>query len=279
VRSPRSRDGSAARPYDSIYVFGDSFSDIGARFVDSDGPTAVAYLAQYMGVAITHPHATDAGGKSLIFAASGAGSGSEPHRPDYSVNGVHWCCQGMMDQVEEFARRVRDQSLIFDPKRTLFFIAGGLNDKDLQTATTISNLTRQIRLLRRAGATHISLALLPTLIPDFADPANRLNPAYRHLVADLGPRLDIDLRLSHWGAYFDEVMENPTRYGILNTTSRCAGRALFNEDSTPCAAPETYYYYHEGHPSTAVHRIVAGMLYREIYNTPTAAAPDAGDRG
>jgi len=59
-------------------------------------------------------------------------------------------------------------------------------------------------------------------------------------------------------------MDNPAQYGITNWTDRCAGRALFGEDATPCASPDSYFFYHQGHPSTAVHRIVARELAREL---------------
>jgi phospholipase/lecithinase/hemolysin len=44
-----------AQRYDALYVFGDSYSDIGARYVDGNGPTAVAYLAQRMGIERPRP--------------------------------------------------------------------------------------------------------------------------------------------------------------------------------------------------------------------------------
>ena len=36
------------------------------------------------------------------------------------------------------------------------------------------------------------------------------------------------------GSYFDDVLRDPRRYGIENTTDKCAGRALL-DDATPCA--------------------------------------------
>jgi phospholipase/lecithinase/hemolysin len=60
------------------------------------------------------------------------------------------------------------------------------------------------------------------------------------------------------------VMKRPTDYGIQDTEHECAGRALFHQNATPCANPETHYYYHGGHPSTAVHRIVGGKMAEEI---------------
>jgi cholinesterase len=257
----------AAAPYTSLYAFGDSYSDIGARYIDGDGPTAVAYLAEHLGINFTFPQDPDSPGKSLDFAASGAISGNEPGYPGYIINGKHWCCQGMADQVDDFLQRVRSGSIVFNPQDTLFFIAGGLNDKDVPTSITVRNLGRQISLLKEAGAYHISLALLPTHIPYFSALAKRLNPAYRQMVLSLRDKLRVDIRLNNWGPYFDDVMQDPARYGILNTTSRCAGRVLFDEDTTPCEKPNTYYYYHEGHPSTAVHRVVGENLFREITQT------------
>jgi hypothetical protein len=72
--------------------------------------------------------------------------------------------------------------------------------------------------------------------------------------------------LSNWGRFYDIVMENPDQYGIANTANQCAGRAIFGEDPTACAAPETYFYFHDGHRSTTVHRIVARQLEREVKN-------------
>ena len=36
-------------PIHRMYVFGDSYSDIGEGYLDGNGPTAVAYLAQHLG--------------------------------------------------------------------------------------------------------------------------------------------------------------------------------------------------------------------------------------
>ena len=72
------------------------------------------------------------------------------------------------------------------------------------------------------------------------------------------------MQRDNWGSFFDEVIHNPAAYGIVNTKDACAGRAIFNEDATPCPKPSAYYYYHAGHPSTAVHKAVGEKLYAEI---------------
>jgi len=61
--------------YSRLYVFGDSYSDIGAGYIDGNGPTAVAYLGWLMGLQVASSKAANAGGKSLVFAVSGAGTG------------------------------------------------------------------------------------------------------------------------------------------------------------------------------------------------------------
>ena len=54
----------AATPhFTAIYVFGDSYSDTGRGYVDSDGPTAVAYLAKRLGLDMVPSNAADAKGK------------------------------------------------------------------------------------------------------------------------------------------------------------------------------------------------------------------------
>jgi cholinesterase len=244
-----------------LYVFGDSYSDIGAGYVDSNGPTAVAYLAERLGFVLLPSNALSTVGKSLDFAVSGAGTG---HGAGERINEA-FLGLGMRDQVEDFAQRVRSGAIKFHPESTLFFVAGGQNDKLLPTETTVENLKSDIRILYRSGGRRFMVAVLPTLIPEFREVNMRLNPALTRIPQELAAELpDASVSLSRWGAYFDDVMLNPAKYGIDNTTDTCAGRAIFGEDPRPCPKPASYFYYHSGHPSTAVHEIVGERLYQEV---------------
>lgn len=248
-------------PIKRLYVFGDSYSDIGEGYLDGNGPTAVAYFADRLGIKLYPSNVSGETDKSLDFAVSGASTGSGKIRKlkDALLD------FGMRDQVDDFAARVHAHRISFDPKTTLFYIAGGLNDRKLISETTVSNLEGEIRTLYELGARRFEIALLPTTIPAFAEVGIRLNPRLTSICTELRPQLPgAELKLSHWGHFFDEVMQHPEQYEIKNTVDACAGREIFNEDTTPCAHPETYFYYHHGHPSTAVHKAVGDMLFDEL---------------
>ena len=254
-----------------MYVFGDSYSDSGAGYVDGDGPTAVAYLAKRLGFELKPATKATAPSDSLNFAVSGAQTGRGAGRKVKDA----LLGRGMVEQVEDFGSRVQSKQVTFDPEATLFYLAGGLNDRRLTSDVTMANLEGEIRKLYDVGARRFRVALLPTAIPGFSDVGDRLNPEFWKIPDDIRKVLpDAQIALSNWGPFFDEVMRNPSRYGIENTIDKCAGRAIFDEDATPCAKPATYYYYHAGHPSTAVHRAVGDMLFDEL--TPRRCCGQSG---
>ena len=249
-----------ATGYSRLYVFGDSYSDIGAGYIDGNGPTAVAYLGWEMGLPIVPSTARDAAGKSLVFAVSGAQTGEGVGRPVKDA----LLGYGMVNQVRDFAAKVKAGEIRFDPATTLFFLAGGLNDGRRETAATLGNLRDELKTLRELGGRHFTIARLPTKIPQFAAVGQRLTPAYEQFVREEAAASGVDLWLNGWGTAFDDVMQNPSTYGIVDTTHACAGRAIFDQDPAPACDPATFFFYHDGHPSTAVHRIVGRRLFEEI---------------
>lgn len=253
--------GQPRVPYKQMFVFGDSYSDIGEGYLDGNGPTAVAYLAQHLGFALIPCSKSNSPNQSLDFAVSGAQTGAG----EGSIVGEAKLGFGMKNQVDDFASRVKSGGVRFDPKTTLFYIAGGLNDRKLPTQTTVTNLEDEIRELYALGGRHFLLALMPTAIPAFSEVGTRLNPALAQIPEQMkGALPGATISASNWGAFFDEVMRHPAQYGITNTTDACAGRRIFHENATPCAKPDAYFYYHGGHPSTAVHKIVGQKLAAEI---------------
>lgn len=266
--------GQAAEAnWTQLFAFGDSFSDSGAGYVDGNGPTAIVYAAQDMGISFTYSTDPDAGVRGRNYAVSGAqtGEGEGEWKKDAFLG------YGMQNQVRDFVEGVVSGAIIFAPEHTLFFLAGGLNDRQLETETTTNNLTLLIRQLHGVGARHFSIAVLPVRLRSFTDVATRLNPALKALPATLKAEFpDAEFRSSRWGEFFDTVMLEPARYGIINTTKACAGRAIFDQDTTPRGDPDTYYFYHSGHPSTAVHRIVGRELANEFRRISDRWPLDAG---
>jgi phospholipase/lecithinase/hemolysin len=259
----------AAAPVKRIYVFGDSYSDVGDGFVYSNGPTAIAYLAKRLGLEMVPGKSTGAAGKSLNFAVSAARTGDSPP----PTPGSQWKVIGMKDQVTEFAEKVRSGSIVFDPKTTLFFLAGGLNDGREQTESSVAHLESEMQTLYALGGRRFLVAILPEKIPAFSAVGTRLNPALEQIPGEMKPVLKgAEIALSGWGRFFDEVMQHPSPYGITNTTAPCVGRDMITQQETMCTSPDAYFYFYPNHPSKAVAKAVGDMMYDEIMSASAANA-------
>ena len=78
--------------------------------------------------------------------------------------------------------------------------------------------------------------------------------------------------LSNWGPFFDDILANPTHYGITNTTDPC----LNFSTGTACSDPDKYFYYFIVHPSDVAHHIVGNELFTEVLALPTPVAAVPG---
>ena len=249
------------RPYTQLYVFGDSYSDTGAGFRYADGPTAVAYLAQRLAISFTYYGASDSKGNGLNFAVSAAKTGS-----DRGVReGPHAFFRlGMKNQVDEFAALLKSGNIKFDPAQTMFFLAGGLNDRGSPDGYTRNNLEGEIDTLYALGARRFMVALLPTKIRQFATAGTMFNPELAKIPAEeLAKHPDIRIANSDWGLFFDEVITHPATYGIADTTDPCASLPILNSQPVACSSPAAHFYFYGAHPSTAAHKAVGDMLYQE----------------
>jgi phospholipase/lecithinase/hemolysin len=249
-------------PYTMLYVFGDSYSDSGAGYVDADGPTAVVYLAQRLGIPFTYNGDPESKGKGLNFAVSAASTGEGAGRslPTGGTLGF-----GMKNQIDTFVRYLKSGAIPkIDAANTMFYFAGGLNDGRRPEGFVRENVEAEIDTLYDLGARRFMVAILPAKIPEFAAAGIRVNPELEKIPGEeRAKHPDIRIARSEWGLFFDEVITNPGKYGLTDAKAPCSDRPFGAQKITKCSNPEAHFYYHEGHPSTAAHRAVGEMLYRE----------------
>jgi phospholipase/lecithinase/hemolysin len=237
------------------FIFGDSYSDTGAYVELSNGPTAVGYLAQDFGITLTTSKNADPGTDGVNFAESGARVFVGPTPPATQP-------RSLTQQVAEFQNYVDTGKVTFDPSTSLFFLLGGLNDHTKVTSAQVNAATAsQVATLYSLGARIFEIALLPASVPAFTDSADNFNPGYEALVPELQAEYpDAVFNLSNWGPDYDFIHDNPSQYGLTNTTDACNSFGA----SPTCSTPDSYFYYYSGHPSTYVHQIVGNELYNEV---------------
>jgi len=244
---------ASAVAINDLFVFGDSYSDTGAFFPLTNGSTAVGYLAKDFGITLTTSKNPDPGTSGVNFAESGARVFVGPTAPATQP-------RSLTQQVAEFQSYVTSNQVTFNPSSTLFFLSGGLNDHNLVTSAQVNAATAaQVATLYSLGARLFEVALLPSLVPAFSDSANNLNPGYAALVPQLQALYpDAVFGLSNWGPDYDDILKNPSKYGITNTTDPCSNFV------TACSDPDKHFYYFVVHPSDQAHHFVGNELANEV---------------
>jgi cholinesterase len=244
---------ASAVTINDLFVFGDSYSDTGAYFPLTNGNTAVGYLAQDFGITLTTSKNPAPGTDGVNFAESGARVFVGPTAPATQP-------RSLTQQVAEFQNYVTSNQVTFNPNSTLFFLSGGLNDHTKVTSAQVNAATAaQVATLYSLGARVFEVALLPSLVPAFTDSANNFNPGYAALVPQLQALYpDAVFGLSNWGPDYDDILTNPSKYGITNTTDPCSNF------TTACSTPDKYFYYYNSHPSDVAHHFVGDELASEV---------------
>jgi phospholipase/lecithinase/hemolysin len=217
-------------------------------------------LAQDFGITLTTSKNADPGKDGVNFAESGARVFVGPTPPATQP-------RSLTQQVAEFQNYVDNDKVTFDPSTSLFFLLGGLNDHTKVTSAQVNAATAsQVANLYSLGARIFEIALLPASVPPFTDSADNFNPGYEALVPELKTEYpDAVFNLSNWGPDYDFIHDNPSLYGLTNTTDPC-----FPLPNGPeCSTPNSYFYYYIVHPSAYVHQIVGNELFNEVLGLPS----------
>lgn len=250
---------AAATTYDAIYVFGDSYCDVGNIFIATGGaePAAPYFNGRFSNGPIWIEHV--AGGLGLPMKPSLAGG------TDYAFGGAFATApqtipgSGTIPSVpEQVALYLSQHGGKADPN-ALYVIEGGGNDildatggsPDALGFKIATALAESELLLRRAGARHF---VIPNLFNVGLLPAGQANAAFdlaatlaanKYLNAlltleDLLEGIQI-LRLDVF-SMLQSVETDTTHYGFANVTTPCL-------TTTICSDPDHTLFWDTHHPT------------------------------
>jgi len=243
--------------YTQLYVFGDSLSDTGRVYAASFGLVPAAPYNQgrfvneqvwveYLAQALNLPYEA-----ANNYAWGGAKSG-ESHRQSLLI------IPGILGQVNDYLAKNT-----VNPNG-LYMIFGGSNDLlDLQSEDTaavsavVENIITAANRLQEQGAQH----LLILNSPDLSSLPSTPNPDVTSaVVQDFNAQLVTRIAaLPFKTAYVDAfattqaVRNKPEAYGLVNTTDPCYNA----QTGAVCENPNTYVFWDDDHPSSAVHQVFA----------------------
>lgn len=248
---------SAAAPsYDAIYVFGDSYCDVGNLFLATGGaePAAPYYNGRFSNGPIWIEHV--AGGMGLPMVPYLAGG------TDYAFGGA-WVTEpqtvtGVPSVPQQVGLYLSQHQGKADPN-AIYVIEGGGNDILDTTSGSPDQLGFQIAtgiaeselLLRRAGARHF---VIPNLFNVGLIPAGQANTTFdlaavlatnKYLNQLLGLEQFLEgiqiLRLDVF-SLVNSLENDPTHYGFTNITSPCLTTAV-------CSDPDHAFFWDTHHPT------------------------------
>ncbi|MGF1480837.1 MAG: SGNH/GDSL hydrolase family protein [Cyanophyceae cyanobacterium] len=286
-----------------IYAYGDSYSDEGLSFEIStqavnagvpdsfalpadpalglydaegrwtNGPTAVAVMAQNLGVSLTN------------YAVGGAKSGNG--------NYYSWLDSfqntGFLGQIEQFAPEAESADasalhFIFVSANDLFeYTDFGLPGTVEELASqTVENIGEGVSELAALGATQFfvvnssDLDILPGVIEfgqvqeaaQFTDLVNALLPDELDI---LSQQLNVEIALYDHVAISNEIRANPDFYGLTNINDPC--QPVFPVESV-CSAPDEHYFWDEYHPTRRAHQIIGEDMASVVDTQQSQSVPE-----
>lgn len=276
---------SAQRTYTAIYVFGDSYSDVGNFYIVTGGvaPTSPPY---YNGAFSNGPlwveHIASTLGLPLLPELAGGN--------DYAVAGA-WVTQPqaidlftVLDVPHQVLQYLNQHGGKADPN-ALYILQGGINDIVGNLSTTgvtpvqlgfqiAQGLSDSELMLRRAGARNF---LIPNLFnvallavaqpnPDFAAAAT--TATNRSLNKFLTPEMTLQgIRILRIDLYslFTAIQSDATHFGFTNIDTPCLGPDNF----TVCADPHRALFWDIYHLADRAQSLVAMTAVNALNHSST----------
>ncbi len=264
-----------AQSISQVVVLGDSLSDNGNLYSligrpgapywqgrISNGPVAVEYLAQNLGVPLKD------------FAVAGATTGVGNIVDGGTVDALGFISLPGITTVLESA--LLGGQFPID-SNALYLVWGGANDL-LYFATTpaaagvainkaVTKLVTIVGALQSLGATHIAVVNMPDLgkSPSILAKGPEVSAYFTQVSIAFNQTLQSNLPLGvHYVDSFSllsYIAGNAEEYGFVNTTEPCfTGTSL-------CTDPDKYLYFDSLHPTTAGHKLIGNGLYQSVAPT------------
>lgn len=274
----------SAQAYSKLVVFGASTSDTGMDDPDSfysllategydlpgapyyrgrfsNGPVAVEYAAQTLGIALEN------------YSVASATSGYKNLFADDSAVGN----TGGLSQLAQFTASL-DGGAADGDALYVYWLGGndlvGATPDDLQSRidSAMLNMGQSLQQLDALGARHILVANRVAR-PDLDSPDNlnavALNGAMAAEVARLDLALGANVHLFDAYGLVAQMMAHPALYSILEPTALCTWSETCSHD---LSVAEGYIHWDGGHVTTRVHRALGAGLVSAASEVPLGPA-------
>jgi phospholipase/lecithinase/hemolysin len=267
----------AADRYNAVYVFGDSYCDVGNIYLASGHKVPLSppyYQGRFSNGPLWVEHL--AGSLGLTLAPELAG-GTDYAFGDAEVTAGVPTPEGTIPSIpEQVTLYLKAHNWHADPN-ALYILEGGGNDILHATGGSPEHLGNEIAeglanselQLRQAGARHF---LISNLIDISELPAGRANPSFDRAAAlaanrDLDRRLryendldDIDILRLDAFSLFHSIFTDPTHFGFTNITTPCLNPAT----DAVCADPDHTLFWDVEHPTEFGHSIFAAFAEGQL---------------
>jgi len=291
---------AGASTFSSLYVFGDSLSDIGSSpsavlsiyklllgNCDPNHPCPPYYDGRYSNGPVTAEYLANAilpgGGNSTNFqdyAVAGSTTGIGNVGDSGSATSLGLGLPGMAEQfVAYFASSVGTTP----SPNALYMIWGGGNDLNNGgvAITAADNIATYVNELLASGAKYIlvpnlpDLGLTPSALALGAAGEAALNLASLAFNQELATKLTAlsvefpkaDIIDFNTYNFFNNLLQNAAAYGFTNTTDACVSASF-----QVCSNPSAYIFWDSEHPTTQVDALLGAALTDAVAPVPVPAA-------
>ena len=291
-----------ATAFTGLYSFGDSLSDSGSsassvmsiyNFLgscDPYHPCPPYYAGRYSNGPVAVEQLANSvlpGGATPVNFFNFAVSGSTTGLGNYGDGGSATTpgTPGLPGMYQQVGSYLTSSGGTADPN-ALYFVWGGANDfltLDSPLAAA-QNIATYVGALATAGATHILVPNLPDLgytpfvrSVGLEAEGHAFSTSFNAMLAIQLGTLDAlfpaaDIVQFDTFSFLNDVVLNPTRYGLANSQDACLPSLL----DAPCANPDSYVFWDVFHPTTAADAVIASAFARSVPEPGTIALLAAG---